>query len=185
MATLFQGIDIQLARVMTIGHDWGSGCSLLRRIDIERRPSFLVCLHITILVDQAMDYHFPSYYRDFERLTMYPKFRVGLGHPAFINPIRVLEAPIQQRDLVDEGEIRKLIPDGMQLFARETDDFLRRFLPQLSTAVFFDRVISDPDIAAGWEADRSVAPENLSLMRFVAREIGESVDDLLKKHRQK
>ena len=78
LATLLQGIRPPEARIVTLGHDWVDRCSLLERIPVDSRPSFLACLYFTVLVDQAMHAHSLGWYAEFEKLTLYPKFRVGL-----------------------------------------------------------------------------------------------------------
>ena len=178
IATLLHGINPPEARVVTLGHDWVGNCSLLARITADHRPQFLSCLHFTVLADQAMDYHFSFIYPEFERLTMYPKFRVGLGHPAFLNPIRILTDPIRCNH-VAEREIRGLIPESMQLFVAETENFINLYIKKITPVTFFDRLLADPDIAAGWEADRTIDSENLTLKRFCAREFGQAVSQML------
>jgi hypothetical protein len=179
LAALLHGINLPEARIVTLGYDWVDHCALLTRVSVEHRPSFLVCLHFTILADQVMDYHFSFLYPEFERLTMYPKFRLGLGHPAYLNPIRILEDPIRC-NLVTASEIRNLIPDSMRLFVAETVDFFKRQITEITVADFFNRVLADPDIAAEWIADRAVNPDNLSLKKFVAVELGKVVSEIPK-----
>lgn len=174
IAALLHGINPPEARIVTLGFDWVDRCALLTRVSSDHRPSFLVCLYFTILTDQAMDYHYSFLYPQFERLTMYPKFRVGLGHPAYLNPIRVLEDPIRCNQ-VAESEIRKLIPESMRLFVEETNDFFKRHVSELTATDFFDCLLTDPDIAAGWFADRTDNSDNLSLKRFAARELGTAI----------
>lgn len=172
LAALLQGIRPPEARIVTLGHDWVSNCSLLARIPVETRPSFLACLHFTVLVDQAMHAHFLLSYADFEKLTMYPKFRVGLGHPAYLNPIRIFEDPIRC-NLVAAAEIRLLIPEAMQVFVAETVDFFNKHMPQIAAGGFFARILADPEVAPQHESD--MKPENLPLSHLVASELRKAV----------
>ena len=123
-----------------------------------------------------MDYHFSHSYAEFERLTMYPKFRVGLGHPAYLNPIRIFEEPIRC-NFVSESDIRRIIPESMQLFVEETEDFFKRHLKQISAGTFFNFILTDPDVGAGWVDNKNVDAEALTLKRLVARELGKSVTE--------
>lgn len=148
MARLFQGIPFPEARIVALGMSWVRGCTLLERIEHTSRPQFLACLYITVLVDQAMHSHCRSFYQQFEALTLYPKFRVGLGHPGYINPIQVMELPINQ-NLVDQAEIGQLIPETMQLLVSETSAFFRDHIPELSTRSFFEKLLKDPDFSSG------------------------------------
>jgi hypothetical protein len=177
---LFHGIRPPEARIVTLGYDWVDRCNLLTRVPLAHRPSFLVCLHFTVLVDQAMHAHFLFCYADFEKLTLYPKFRLGLGHPAYLNPIRIFEDPIRC-NLVTESDIRALIHEGMFLFAAETDDFFNRHMPQISASDFFNRILADPDVAPGYYDDCADSSESLPLRQVVARELKKVVSELPKR----
>ena len=177
---LFHGIRPPEARIVTLGYDWVAQCSLLERVPQAQRPDFLLSLHFSILVDQAMHTHFLFCYNEFEQLTMYPKFRLGLGHPAYLNPIRILEDPIRC-NLVAADDIRIRIPESMRLFATETDDFFTRHLPQIATLDFFDRIFADRDVVPFSSGDELSKPENLSLQQLVARELRLAVSELGKR----
>lgn len=173
LATLLQGIRPPEARIVTLGHDWVNRCSLLERIPPERRPSFLACLHLTVLVDQVMHSHFAACYAEFEQLTMYPKFRVGLGHPAYLNPIRIFEDPIRC-SLVAASDIRALAPEAMQVFVTETVDFFTKHMPQVAVVDFFARLLADPEVAPQ-HRESEVTPDNLPLSQLVAQELKKAV----------
>jgi hypothetical protein len=128
-------------------------------------------------VDQAMNAHFLFCYTEFEKLTMYLKFRLGLGHPAYLNPLRILEDPIRC-NLVAADDIRPLIPESMRLFAAETDDFFKRHLPQIATKDFFERVFADRDVVPDSFDDNTASSESLTLRQLVARELKLAVSEL-------
>jgi hypothetical protein len=86
--------------------------------------------------------------RRFEELTRYPKFRVGLGHPAHLNPVLIFEVPID-RQLVSGDAVREIIPETMDLFVAETGSFFRDHMAEISAQEFFDRLLADPDINGG------------------------------------
>ena len=144
-ALLLNGIPPPEARIVALGMTWMNGCTLLPRISVERRPQFLACLYFTVLVDQAMHTHFLFEHRRFEELTQYPKFRVGLGHPAYLNPALVFEVPIQ-RGLLDEADVRQIIPDAMRLLVDETVSFFKEHMPHVAAQNFFERLMTDPDV---------------------------------------
>lgn len=155
LVSLLRGFPPAEARIFYLGQTWIQGCSLLPRVSAERRPQFLGCLYFTVLVDQAMHTYFPFEHRRFEKLTQYPKFRVGLGHPAYLNPVLVFEVPIQQQ-LVSEEDIRQILPETMCLFVDETASFFREHMPQISAQDFFNRLLGDSDVVGG---QRSVATD--------------------------
>lgn len=177
LAALFQGIRPPEARIVTLGYDWVDRCALLTRVPLAQRPPFLLCLHFTILVDQAMHAHFLLWHAEFEKLTMYPKFRLGLGHPVYLNPIRILEDPIRC-NLVAKSDIRRLIPEAMRLFVAETDDFFKRHMPQIAASDFFDRILADPEVASRSYDDSDGNSENLPLLQIVASELRKAVSEL-------
>jgi len=162
LAVLFRGLDAPGIRFQ-LGNDWMRECSLLPRVSESHRPAFLVCLYFTVLVDQAMHTHFGFHHRRFEELTRYPKFLVGLGHEAHINPIHIFLVPIQRR-LVTEESVRALIPEGMKLFVDETDDFFRHHMAEITSAQFFERLLSDRDVAASYYPAHSEAEPLPSLI---------------------
>lgn len=180
LTALFHGIRPPEARIVTLGYDWVDRCTFLARVPLAHRPAFLLCLHFTILVDQAMHAHFLLWYTEFEKLTMYPKFRLGLGHPAYLNPTRILEDPIRC-SLVAESDIRALIPEGMSLFVEETDDFSKRHMPQIAASDFFERILSDPDVAPGYHDDSAGNAGRVPLRLVVARELRTAVSKLPKR----
>jgi hypothetical protein len=173
--TVTRGMTYPEACVM-LGLNWMHECSLLPRVTESRRPFFLVCLYFTVLVDQAMHSHFGQWHHEFERLTLYPKFRVGLGHPAHLNPIFVFTVPIE-RKLVLESDIRALIPDGMSLFVDETDDFFRHHMPQITASQFFERLLADPDVASFYRGEAQADVAAVPLQQFVAHHLRKAVSD--------
>src|SRR5262245_3314726 len=94
LAAMFRDMDVRDVRY-TFGNDWMRECSLLPRVPEPRRPPLLVCLYFTVLVDQAVHTYFLPFHRRFEELTMYPKFLVGFGHEAHLNPAFIFTVPIQ------------------------------------------------------------------------------------------
>ena len=52
LALMFQNMDVRDV-CYRFGNDWMRECSLLPRVPEDHRPSLLVCLHFTVLVDQA------------------------------------------------------------------------------------------------------------------------------------
>src|ERR1043166_10234804 len=92
LALMFSGMDARDVRYR-FGNDWVRECALLPRVPEANRPALLVCLYFTVLVDQGMHTHFLQFHRRFEKLTQYPKFLVGFGHEAHMNPILLFEIP--------------------------------------------------------------------------------------------
>ena len=179
LQSLFHNIPAPEARIVALGYNWIEGCSFLKRVDPDSQPAFLVCLHFTVLMDQSMHSHFRFNYGEFEKLTLYPKFRLGLGHPAYLNPVRILEEPIA-RQLVEESAVRSLVAESMQLFVRETDDFFTHHLPAISAIDFFGRVLDDPEVAMKHVDDNGDDLGKLSLWQLVAHELGKAVSEILK-----
>ena len=157
-----------------------SGCTLLPRVPADHRAHFLACLYFTVLVDQAMHTHFYFESRRFEELTQYPKFHVGLGHPAHLNPILVFEVPIHLH-LVAADAIRQVIPEAMTLFVGETASFFREHMPEIRAQDFFARLLADPDINGGrqWAfavvADGKPAMKPASLHQLLAYELSSAI----------
>lgn len=167
LAIMFRGMDARDVRY-TFGNDWMRGCSLLPRVPETRRPQLLVCLYFTVLVDQAVHTHFWQFHRRFEGLTMYPKFLVGFGHEAHLNPVLIFQIPIQ-RGLVTESAIRSIIPAGMRLFIDETNDFFRHHMHEITTREFFGKLLADPDVSG-----RAADP----LGQFISTELRKAVSDV-------
>jgi hypothetical protein len=133
------------SQVPYFGHAWTHNCrEQLAGIPAERRAPFLICLYFTVLVDQAMHAHFRSTYARFEGLTRYPKFCHGLSQFQH-NPRAILTTPVEQ-GVVPAREVLDLLPPGMALFVSEVIEFLRDHMPDISPAVFFDRLLNDPDV---------------------------------------
>jgi hypothetical protein len=132
------------ARVPYFGHSWGSDCRGLNKIPIESRPTFLICLYFTVLVDQAMYTHYCSDYQLFAKLTQYPKFCHGLGQFQK-NPRELLLVPVQ-KGMVDKSAIEKELCAGMELFVDEVVDFLLKNMTNINPAEFFDKLIYDSDV---------------------------------------
>ena len=177
LQALFRNVPEHEARIIALGYNWIDGCTFLNRVEPVKRSAFLSCLHFTVLADQAMHAHFLFCYDNFEKLTLYPKFRLGLGHPAYLNPIRIFEDPIRC-NLVTESDVRKIIPEGMSLFIAETDDFFKEHMPQIATSEFFNRILADPDVSAGFFDASADSSEKLSLRQFVASELKNAVSQL-------
>lgn len=180
LVSLLRGFPPAEARIFYLGQTWMQGCTLLPRVPTERRPQFLGCLYFTVLVDQAMHTYFPFEHRRFEELTLYPKFRVGLGHPAYLKPVLVFEVPIQ-RGLVLEEEIRQVIPEAMRLFVDETVSFFRDHMPEIRAQDFFDRLLGDPDVVGGQQravavdaAGEKPAPFHNLLMNELSKAISDA-----------
>ena len=111
--------------------------------------------------------------RQFEELTRYPKFRVGLGHAAHMNPILIFEIPIRHR-LVAEDAVNQVIAEAMTLFVSETVSFFRDHMPEIRAQEFFDRLLADPHINNG----RQLPDEKpASLHQLLAHELSRAVSD--------
>jgi len=181
LALLFRGFDPhEHSIILAVGHIWTHGCSELLQVPADHRPRFLACLYFTILVDQAMHTHFYFESRRFEELTRYPKFRVGLGHPAHLNPILVFEIPID-RQLVSGDAVREIIPEAMDLFVAETATFFRDHMPEINEQSFFEGLLADPDVNGGrqWAfavvADGKPAMKPASLHQLLAHELSRAI----------
>ncbi len=181
LVLLFRGFEPQEhSIILAAGHIWTHGCSELAQVPAERRPQFLACLYFTILVDQAMHTHFYFESRRFEELTRYPKFRVGLGHPAHLNPILVFEIPIE-RQLVSADAVQEIIPEMMDLFVFETVSFFRDHMPEINAQDFFHRLLADPDVNGGrqWAfavvVDGKPAMKPASLHQLLTVELSEAI----------
>jgi len=138
--------------------------TLLADVPADHRPQFLACLYFTVLVDQAMHTHFYFESRRFEELTRYPKFRVGLGHPAHLNPVLIFETPIHH-GFVSQGAIREIIPEMMKLFVDETASFFREHMPQIRKKDFFDRILANPDVNGGNQRAFAVVADGKPAMK--------------------
>ena len=133
------------SHVPYFGHAWRHNCTRqLRSVPVEQREAFLICLYFTVLVDQAMHCHFRDCYTAFEELTKYPKFCHGLGQ-FHLDPRGILSAPIEAGRL-NGDRLRRLLPDGMTLFVKETDSFLKTHMPHITTDEFFGKLLHDPDV---------------------------------------
>lgn len=184
LALLFRGFEPQEhAIILAAGHIWIHGCSELAQVPAERRPQFLACLYFTILVDQAMHTHFYFESRRFEELARYPKFRVGLGHPAHLNPVLIFEIPID-RHLVSEGAVRGIIPEMMDLFVTETVSIFRDHMPEIHSQDCFERLLADPDVNGGrqWAfavvEDGKPAMKPASLHHLLTQELSRAIGAL-------
>jgi len=133
--------DMQLSY---FGHSWSHDCGNLNKIPTASRPAFLICLYFTVLVDQAMHAHFRAYYQKFEQLTRYPKFCHGLGQ-FHKNPRLILSVPVE-KGMVNQQEIEKMLPNGMELFVNEVADFLQQHMKNIAPFEFFEKLIYDSDV---------------------------------------
>jgi len=124
------------------GGEWNGDCLVLERIAVERRAHFLVCLYFTVLVDQAF-YNHSDCYPQFEALTRYPKFWQGLSRNR--NPRDILDVPFDS-GLVSSEAIAEIAPAGMELFVDEVVSFASEHLAEFEADVFFEKLISDPDV---------------------------------------
>ncbi len=179
LVSLLRGFPPAEARIFYLGQTWMQGCSLLPRVPAERRPQFLGCLYFTVLVDQAMHTYFPFEHRRFEELTLYPKFRVGLGHPAYLNPVLVFEVPIHHH-LVSEEEVRQVIPEAMRLFVDETGSFFRDHMPEIRAQDFFERLLADPDVVGGQRravAIDAAGEKPVSFHDLLVNELSKAISD--------
>ena len=131
-------------QVPYFGHNWSHDCGNLNKIPIASRPAFLICLYFTVLVDQAMHAHFSANYQQFEQLTRYPKFCHGLGQFQK-NPRAILSVPVE-KGIVNQQEIEKMLPDGMELFVNEVVDFFQQHMHNITPIDFFDKFIYDSDV---------------------------------------
>jgi hypothetical protein len=131
-------------RVPYFGHSWGSDCRNLDKIPIESRPSFLICLYFTVLVDQAMYTHYRSDYEHFAQLTQYLKYCHGLGQFQK-NPRDLLLVPVQ-KGMVDKSAMEKELIAGMELFIDEVVDFFHNYMKHIDPAEFFEKLIYDSDV---------------------------------------
>jgi hypothetical protein len=182
LALLVRGFEPQEhAGILAVGHIWTHGsCTQLSQVPADHRPRFLACLYFTVLVDQAMHTHFNFASRRFEELTRYPKFRVGLGHAAHMNPVLIFEVPIHHRH-VSEAAVQQVVPEAMNLFVDETASFFRDHMPEIRAQDFFDRLLADPDINGGrqWAfavvADGKPAMKRASLHQLLAHELSSAI----------
>ena len=126
------------------GHSWAYDCSGLNNVPQDSRPSFLICLYFTVLVDQAMYTHYPHVYTEFEKLTKYPKFCHGLGQFQK-NPRDIISVPVE-KGLVDESKMTALLPSGMDLFVDEVVEFFTGYMQTISAIEFFDKLLYDSDV---------------------------------------
>jgi hypothetical protein len=132
------------SHVPYFGHNWGCDCGGLNKIPIASRPSFLICLYFTVLVDQAMYAHFQDAYNQFEQLTRHPKFCHGLGQFQK-NPREILSVPIEN-GMVNTQEIEQALSAGMELFINEVVDFFQQNMPNIIPNDFFRKLIYDPNV---------------------------------------
>jgi hypothetical protein len=191
LAHLFRGFDHhEHTGILALGSIWAfSNCAQLTQVPADHRPQFLACLYFTVLVDQAMHTHFGWQARRFEELTRYPKFRVGLGHPAHMNPILIFEKPIHH-SYVSADAIHQIIPEAIRLFVDETTSFFRDHMPEIQAADFFSRLLGDPDFngARQWAyaavVDGQPAMKPASLHALLAHELSSAVSELNKKAQQ-
>jgi len=131
-------------QVPYFGHSWSYDCGNLNKIPVGSRPSFLICLYFTVLVDQAMHAHFRADYQQFEQLTRYPKFCHGLGQ--FQKNLReILSVPVE-KGMVNQEEIEKILAEGMELFVKEVIDFFQKHMQNINPADFFEKLIYDSDV---------------------------------------
>ena len=142
-------IDLEVffegSRVPYFGHAWSHNCGhQISKVPVDNRPAFLICLYFTVLVDQAMHFHFREHYQEFASLTKYPKFCHGLSQ-FHHNPRGILLAPIEQGVIPDQ-DVKNLIPAGMTLFVDEVVDFLQSHMPQIQPTTFFQALLYDPDV---------------------------------------
>ena len=131
-------------RVSYFGHSWHTDCRGLENVIYKNRAYFLICLYLTVLVDQAMHAHFWKHYQRFEPLTRYPKFCHGLGQFQK-NPRDISLSPIE-KGLVRKKEIDGLLEEGMSLFVDEVVDFCKIHMPEMDVHNFFNKLIFDPDV---------------------------------------
>lgn len=131
-------------RLPYFGHSWSHDCGGLNKIPFSSRPSFLICLYFTVLVDQAMHDHYHPYYKQFESLTRYPKFCRGLGQFQK-NPREILSVPVE-KGIVNQHQIEKILPDGMELFVNEVFDFFQKYMEHINPNDFFGKLIYDKDV---------------------------------------
>ena len=121
------------------GQKWKRSCRTLERVSIANREDFLICLHNIILFDQAMHFHFQSFYPRFESLTHFPKFCHGQGE-IHHDPNLILCHP-QFKGLARGDILRKLLPEGMRLFIDDVTGFLAEHIPEVSSKNFFDKLL--------------------------------------------
>ena len=126
------------------GHSLSHDCGNLTKIPPSSRPAFLICLYFTVLVDQAMHAHFRADYLQFEQLTRYPKFCHGLGQFQK-NPRSILSVPVE-KGIVNQQEIEKMLPDGMELLVNEMVVFFQQHIQNIIPTDFFEKLIYDSDV---------------------------------------
>ena len=131
-------------KVPYFGHSWDYDCHGLKKIQLETRPSFLICLYFTVLVDQTMYTYYNPSYKHFAELTKYPKFCHGLGQFQK-NPRDLLYVPIQKR-FVSKNALENELPEGMELFVDEVLDFLKNYMTNIDPVEFFDNLMYDSDV---------------------------------------
>lgn len=139
------------SRTQHFGQGWQRRCAGLERVLPANRPRFLMCLYFTVLVDQAMCAHYPQDYQEFESLTRYPKFCLGVNRQPQ-NPRTILTAPVEQR-LVSADNLKRWAEPAMELFVSEVVEFFRDYMPQITSVEFFEMLLDDPDIQVPSDAD--------------------------------
>lgn len=111
-----------------------------------KRAYFIICLFITVLIDQAMATYLKEEYKYLEKMTLYPKFGPGgIGCP-HIKPYNlVVEAC--NIGLVSEKDILSLLSASMRLLIPETISFFSKYVRSKSPGIFFLDMLRDRDIA--------------------------------------
>ena len=111
----------------------------LECIQESNRSYFIICLFITVYVDQAMYTYFGYYYDKFESLTKYPKYHGGPSSMN-INPI-VLFSENHIEVPIDSNEIISYMKEGMKLFISEVKAFFNDYIPEIDYIDFFNQII--------------------------------------------
>lgn len=166
-------------KVPYFGHSWNADCCNLHNIPIKSRPSFLICLYFTVLVDQAMYTHYRSDYQRFEKLTQYPKFCHGLGQFQK-NPRELLLVPVK-KGMIDNRAMEKEMPAGMELFVDEVNDFFKNYMTNVNPSEFFDKLIHDPDV----QIPTLIAMINPGMKEDIVVQAYESLRAAVQKNRKK
>jgi hypothetical protein len=109
----------------------------------EQLHAFLLCLYLTVLIDQAVYTYYRDQYGEFERLTQYPHL-VNMRWDN-INPIWILIEPLRKEQISTTIHYL-LVPAAMKLFVDEVRDFLARFMPKIDAAELFRRLLQDGDV---------------------------------------
>lgn len=114
----------------------------------DRRALFGVALFFTVLVDQVCYTHVRGWYRQFQTLTRYPKFKgdcPGACH-YHLHPLGIFSAlgrPPGQLDWGVSQEYRSVLADAAPAMESEVLEFFRDHIPGVDGAAFWARCVAE------------------------------------------